>query len=365
MEKFSTTALKILAWFCAALFVVTTAIALLFFNAERKLFNADSYLRALDAQNFYEQIPALAADVLTHSSAQSGIQSPPDFLKALPPEDWEEVIRAVLPAEMSKSITEQGVTSIFAYLNGESDTAALSLVPFKTYLGGPDGMQAVVTLLNAQPDCTFAQLAEMTALTLLGEPLRFYLCKLPGEYTNASGNYIFRPMIQEGLQVTAANLPDEINLVPQSGTQDSTLRALRDLRRLLRFSPLIPFGLLFLITIFAVRDLKSWLRWWGTPFIAAGLLGLLTAASINPLFNWAYANSVQPSLSIDLPVSLTNTLRAVVSTVLAGVSAPIAFQSIFFLIAGIIMLLATRAKKKGLSPESFLPPITQIDTDFS
>ncbi len=345
MEKFSETALKILAFICAVLFALSTAIALLFFNAERRLFNADSYLRALEAQNFYEQFPTIAAELLTHSGAESNIPSLPDFLKTLPAEDWEEVIRAVLPAEMTKPLTEQTFTAAFAYLNGESETATLSLVEFKTYLGGPAGFQAVMTLLNAQPDCTFAQLAEITALTLLGEPVQFYLCKLPGIFTNASGEYIFKPMIEEGLQVSAASLPDEINLVPEFGAQESFLTSLRNLRGTMRASIWIPLILLFFITIFAVRDSKTWLNWWGAPLIAAGVLGLLTAAAVNPIFNWAYTRSIQPRLPISLPASVTDTLRAVVTSVLSGVSTPIAFESIVLLLVGIILLLATRAKK--------------------
>jgi len=347
MDKFSNTILKFLAWVCAVLFVFSTALALLFFNTERRLFNADSYLRALDEQNFYAQIPTLAADVLTHSGAQSGIKSPPDFLKALPAQDWEEVIRAVLPAEMSKSLTEQAVTSVFAYLNGKSETASLSLADFKTYLGGPDGVQAVVALLNAQPDCSFSQLAEMTAQTLLGQPAQIYLCKLPPEYTTINGNYIFGPLIEKGLQETAASLPDEIQLVPASASDTSALRVLRALRGVMRASIWLPIILLFLITVFAVRDLQAWLRWWGTPFVAAGVVGLLIAASVNPIFSWAYSRLVQPRLPIELPVQVNDTLHGVVSTVLSGIATPIAFESLFLLILGIVMLLATRVKKNA------------------
>jgi len=55
MEKFSNGILKTLAAVGVILFVLTLGVALMFFNAEKRLFNAQLYLDALESQNLYER----------------------------------------------------------------------------------------------------------------------------------------------------------------------------------------------------------------------------------------------------------------------------------------------------------------------
>ncbi|NOT04819.1 MAG: hypothetical protein HOP27_09510 [Anaerolineales bacterium] len=56
---------KTIAAFFAALFVLTAILVFLLLNIERRLFNAEVYKRALLENNFYEQVPVLAAEQLS------------------------------------------------------------------------------------------------------------------------------------------------------------------------------------------------------------------------------------------------------------------------------------------------------------
>jgi hypothetical protein len=345
MEKLFTGVLKIMAGVCVVLFVLAVGIALLLFNAEQRLFNADLYLRALETQNIYDRLPILAAESLASSPVNNNTNNPSAYINFPPTQNWESVFRALLPADLSKSMTEQAVTSVFDYLNGRSEIVTLSMVDFKTHLTGPAGTNALLQVLHAQPDCTFEQITQFTLDSLFGGSSSLVLCNPPDELL-----VLFEPLMQAQLQGIASTIPDLVDLTPSAASTENPLQGLRAVRAVMRFSPLLPFGLLFLVTVFAVRDLKDWLDWWGIPLLAGGLFGLTLAAAISPLFKWAFTTYAVPRIPAYLPASLTETIRELTSSVLAGVAAPIVFQSVLLVLLGIVMILATRIRKPATPP---------------
>ncbi len=348
MDKIFDGILKFMAGICVVLFALATGASLLFVNAGQRLFNAQSYLSALDAQNVYERMPALVAETLTNSAKSGGV---PAILKALPNADWELVIRTVVPPEIIKSTTEQAVTSLFDVLNGKSDLAALPLADLKLHLAGPEGLQAVEKLISTQPDCSLEQLAEMTAANLFGGQGKLYLCNPPKSLTGAVGQYIFEPLLQSGLQMTAQSLPDSIALLSSSNSaQAAFIKRVQSIRRLMQFSFLLPLGLLLLVTIFAVRTWRNWLNWWGASLLLGGTFGLIVSGAVDPIVQWTFTTYALPHIPASLPASLTDILRQLINAILMGISAPIAFQSILVLLIGMIMLLATRYHKPNTSP---------------
>jgi hypothetical protein len=337
--------LKFLAALCVLAFVLTAGVALLLFNAQRRLFDARLYLNALETQKVYERLPALASETIAAFANGNGTIAPPAYWKALPASDWEQIIRTVIPAAMTRSVTEQAITSVFDTLNGKSDTAVISLTEIKSYLGGPAGLEAVLKLLATRPKCTLDQLAEMT-----GPQGRFYLCNPPGQYVNESGGFVFKQLIESSLQSIAQNLPSEITLLSLGNKPQATLISrLQILRAVMRFSPLLPLALLLFIVLFAVRSLKDWLNWWGVSFLLGGLFSLGIAGAVNPLFNWALKTFAVTRLPSYVPASLAETIRELLSAVMTGVTAPIALQSVIILLAGIVMLIATRFLKPAPS----------------
>jgi hypothetical protein len=345
MEKFFNGLLKFLAVICAFLFVLTAGIALVLFNAETRLFNASLYINSLESQNFYDRLPMLAAESLAGSPASKDPNSPRIYLDFLPVENWETIFRALLPPEVSQPITEQAIRSVFDYLNGKSETASLTLVEFKTHLTGPAGTETLLAILRSQPACTLEQVVQLTIGNLFGQDPGFILCNPSDELLN-----IFQPLLQTQLQTIAYTIPDSVDLTPDAAGTDHPLDGLRAVRAMMRFSPIIPLGLLFLITIFTVRDLKGWLNWWGNPILFGGILGFLLSAIIEPLFQLAFFITIEPRLPDFLPTSVTDTIRGLMSTVLSGVTAPILLQSTALVLIGIIMILATRLKKPDIPP---------------
>lgn len=341
MGNFFNGVLKFITVVFTIAFVLTVGIALVLFNAEKRLFNPDLYTAVLESQNFYENLPALAAEALS-ASPQEGeyLSAMQSLLAVIPAENWEAALRVLLPVEVSQPMAEQAIASVFDYLNGKSETATISLTNFKTHMSAPASAQAFVVILRAQPPCTLEQIAEMIFNGLAGNP-KLVFCN-PSE--DALG--MMEPLIQSGLQTTAAGIPDSVTLIqPETGGAQNPMNGLRAVRTVMRFSPLVPLGLLFLITIFAVHDLKGWLNWWGIPLLIGGIIGLLLAVAISPLFQWAYAIYVTPRLPSALPESVTTMIRNIVSAVLSGVAAPILFQAFGLVLVGMVMILATRFKR--------------------
>jgi hypothetical protein len=345
MEKIFTNILKFLGGLCAFLFVLTTGIVLVLFNTEKRLFNASLYISALENQNIYERLPALMADSLAVSPVSSDPNSPRAYLNLLPSENWEMVFRVILPPEVSQPMTEQTIQSVFDYLNGKSETASLSLVSFKTHLTGAAGTESLLAILRAQPACTLEQIAQLTIGSLFGQNTGFVLCNPSDELLN-----IFQPLLQAQLQTIASTMPDSLDLTPDAAGTNHLLERLRLTRALMRFSPLIPLGFIFLITIFAVRNLKDWLTWWGIPILFGGILGLFLSALIGPLFQWTFALFIAPRLPDLLPTSVTDTIRELLSTVLSTVVSPIFYQSAVLVLIGIVMILSTLLIKKFMLP---------------
>ncbi len=337
--------LKFLSILCAFLFVLTAGIALMLFNAEKRLFDASLYINALESRDFYDRLPELATESLGTSPDSNDPNSPRAFLNLLPGEYWETVFRALLPPDISQPMTEQVIQSVFDYLNGKSETASLSLVGFKTHLTGPAGSESLLAILRAQPACSLEQITQLVIGSLSGQNTGIVLCNPSDELLD-----IFQPLLQTQLQSMASTIPDSVDLTPDSAGADQLLDELRVARTLMRFSPLIPLGLLLLITALAVRDLKSWLNWWGYPVLFAGILGLLLSAIINPFFQWVFVIFITPRLPDFLPVAVTDTLRGLISEVLSGVAAPILLQATVLALIGIVMILATRIKKSDGSP---------------
>ena len=200
-------------------------------------------------------------------------------------------------------------------------------------------------LLTAQPPCTLEEIAQMLLSNLVGEP-NLILCN-PSEEMLTS----LQPLIQLELQTVAAGIPDTVTLIPaEAQDMQNPLTALRVARILLRLSPLIPLGLLFLITVFAVRSLKGWFYWWGFPLFISGALGLMLSAAVHPIFQWSFKTYLVPRFPPGLPVSVTDVSHNLMSTVLTGVAVPIVIQSLVLLLIGIVLVLAARLKISAKSP---------------
>jgi hypothetical protein len=337
---------QFLAAICAILFIISTVLVLLLFNGEAKAFSSATYKQAFEDQRLYERMPAILATALTTTMGPN--INAVAFLRALTPEDWQNTIAMLLPPEELKAMANSALDGTFDYLNGLSDSAVISLLPLKTQLAGPSGMNMVLQILSLQPPCTAEQLTQM-ALGLLGGEIA--LCNPPSE---AIG--LMTPFIQSQLQTMTTIIPNEVTFIPGtlSGTpQDPRLR-LNTIRSAIRLTPFLPALLLLGITIFAVRSLVDWLTWWGWPFMIAGAGSVLIGLAGAPLVGWVLQLFIQSQGTIPIPPVLASSIAETTSAVAGQILVPVMIQGAILGLVGLGMaILAMFLPRRQVDP--YLP----------
>ena len=233
----------------AILFVSTAVPALIFFNFDRRAFTAETYQKAFDNADFYNKLPVAMAEAML--SASTDTSQLPVVMRGMSQQAWEAFFREMLPQETLKVMGDDVLNSTFAYLNLQTDSVQLSLIPLKASMVGEAGVKAVYALLDTQPDCTFEQIAQMTFNLLTNSEMQF--CKPPAELAS-----MLSPVIQGQMQVATLAVPDQITLLSAPLENDPRVK-LQTARMVMRLSPILPLGFLLLMTIFTVNSLKSWL----------------------------------------------------------------------------------------------------------
>lgn len=322
---------KILAGACAVLFVISGVAALLLFNIERKAFSAEPYKRAFENQNLYEQMPAVMSSVLFETFLGNGAVNPP----GLGADNFVSTLLSLLPPQEIKTLTDNTLDAIFAYLNGESDSVAIPLTSLKAYLASPAGVDIFLNILSSQPTCTTEQLLQMTLGALGGG--EFIFCSPPPE---AMG--LVRPLLEGQLQGTASLLPDQITVISsvQSGTENDPRLRLNRIRAVMKITPVFPVILILCILILAVRDLKSWLNWWGYPFLITGVIGLVISVIGAPLVGLIIQAILRNQAEGIISPTLLTTLRETFNAVARQILNPVAVQGLILTFLGFVMIAA-------------------------
>ena len=321
---------KLIAGISAFLFIFTGVIALLFFNIERKAFSSGTYKQAFENQNLYQRMPAILANAVTTAVTQN--PSLPTFVKTLTVANWESTIASVLPPQELKIITDEALDSIFDYINRRSDAVVISVIPLKSHLVGPSGVEVVKQILRAQPACTPEQLQAIALGFLSGGDI--LLCSPPEDVMA-----LLTPVIESQIQVLSIAIPDQITLVPEvlSGTPNDPRLKLNNIRLVLLVSPLLPVIFLLAILVFAVRDLKGWLNWWGWPLMLTGMGGLLIAWLGSPVVGLMVRVFMQTQGATFIPPILLSTLQETVSSVTREILDPVAIGGLILAIVGFVM----------------------------
>jgi hypothetical protein len=254
-------------------------------------------------------------------------------LKALTVADWQATITSLLPPDEIKTLTDAALVSVFDYLNGKSDSAVISLSPFKTQLTGPAGLEVVKQILRAQPDCTAQQLLQLGLGFLSGD---VGLCNPPEELMG-----LINPLIETQLQVMTLTIPDQVTLIPGSQnnpTADPRINLDRA-RALMKVSPFFPLFFLFGISAFAIRSLVGWFKWWGYPFLITGAVSALIAFLGAPAFGLMVQNLLEKQGSGSIPPILFSSMRETVSVVTSEILKPVALEGLVLAILGLGMVI--------------------------
>lgn len=149
------------------LFVVVAVAMLPLFNVGLHLFSPEVYKYALAEQNIYGRLPALAAEQLdlqlhyagpgleAGAEARDSGGGPPTMFLTLSRADWEQLLSSLLPADWLQAQTESALDQAFAMLEaGDPEShVTISLVEFRSRVGGEAGVDAFLRFVRAQPPC--------------------------------------------------------------------------------------------------------------------------------------------------------------------------------------------------------------------
>lgn len=321
---------KVLAIIFAILFVLTTVPALVFFTFDRRAFKPETYQRVLANEDFYNRIPAVMAQAMVSSSID--FQDLPLAMQGMSTKAWEDFFRTLLPQETLKLMGDTTLNELFAYLNMQSDSVKISFLPIKANMGTDSGVQAVLTLFRTQPDCTFEQVAQMTINLLTAQDITF--CNPPEELTP-----LLTPVIQAELQTAALVLPDEVTILESENPQKDPRDRIQTARTLMKLSPILPIGFLFVLTLLAVNSLQSWLAWWGVPFLSTGILAMLAGITGAPIIGTILKRLITQRASAALPTSLSDYASDLASAMVGAILRPIFWEGLILFFVGSSMAL--------------------------
>lgn len=354
MERTLNILKKILAILFAILFVITAIAGLVFFNLDRKAFTADTYKRVFANEGFYNRLPKVLAE--TVNSASFNENELPFVMRGMGLEAWEAFFRAMLPQETLIKMGDETLRSMFAYLNMETTSAQMSLLPLKESMASDAGVDAVYSLLNTQPECTLVQVAQMTVNLLSAESIQF--CKPPPELFP-----VLTPIFRAQMEVTARALPDEVTLASAEGVppeNDPRVR-LNNVRGLMRLTPLIPLGILLLLTLLMVNSLNSWLDWWGVPFLITGVTAVLMSLSGATIIGGILRRAITQRAPAYLPEAFSTYASDLAAAMVQTLTRPILWQGLTLALIGLVMVIVSngiRQKQKNL-PASEQPTMIE------
>jgi hypothetical protein len=307
------------------------------------------------AQSCLDQFGTKQAANSQSGTSEGGM---PPFLQNLTSADWQAILTILLPADTLKAMTESTLDQMFSYLNGESDTVSVPLDKLKERLLGPIGTDLFQQLLNSQQPCTEQDLAQLIFGTSNGGMV---LCK-PSEDMLP----LVATILPGLLKTVVPQIPDKAIIIkppvrgaPYPGTGPfgaDPITTLRTVRLVMRLSPLVPLAFLLLVTLFAVRNPKSWMRWWGIPIFVSGMValgfGISAVPVLNKVWTWLIVPRIPPFIPVDISGIGQELLRSIIHTLSGWIILP-AIIMIAVGLAGWIGSYYLRTKNKSTVP---VPP---------
>jgi hypothetical protein len=420
MKTFKRGVAHFFAMICSILFTITAVASLVLINVDQRLLNAATYKQALASQQVYTRLPRIIAEQLVTSlsynpcaanpllcenasseflncaknalgeerfTALSDGSQPlepadkqqlqpcldrypmetttqqaggaPSFLKGLGVAEWETIISSLVPPDEIKTMTEDTLDQFFAYLDGQQDTVTVSLVDLKRSISSQAGLDAILSILRAQPACTLDEVGKIVSGMLTGWGDTF-LCSPP-----ASALDLFKPLLQEQVQLLAGAIPDKLELLgPQPGENQGNpgpfgsgpVGGLRFLRFVLHLSPDLALFFLLLVSLLAVRTPRGWLRWWGIPTFFAGLLSVGATIAASGLFEQFWLTILTKQIPAYLSLGLVTLGHDVGRSVFQSFLNGIALGGVLLTALGLGMWIGSRFVKPKGGSQAPTPP---------
>lgn len=294
--------LKLLAIIPAVLMVLLLPLSLLAHDIGRVVFDpptvkavvAEEVLRADPIPLALQWFSRRQAEVYTAQAHPDPNREPSIFeiLSYATLEDWRRIRDEVLPDEFVIAWVNTAVDGTYTWIDSEERVPQIvfDLRAFRERLNSEHGRNAVLLMYNALPPCTPEQIEDFRKRQDAAPPgveVPYNVCQFPAPWHEDQVNDY-----ANSVQRIVENIPDTFDLTttlaaeaenPQGIGPEAIKAQLRTLRAAAALAPLVPFVLLALTLLLAVRSLSDFGLWWGVPLGIGGLLTLIPAVTYRPL----------------------------------------------------------------------------------
>ena len=284
---------RIIALFIVLIFVTVTPVFILAYNAQQSAIEGD-FLDELfeDTELFEEAIPEIAEDLARDVPDEFETRNMP--IARFDAQDWEDVIYAVAPPESMQAWAQDGVAGFRQWTRGDGrfmDDVTLPFGEMRDNIINDPEQTVLRTLTQAQPECSGGQEPLGGANNLIPQ------CRPPESQIQAFYQRLGERWREQPRQVwnqlwpdDLARYPDDITLaefIEKESGEDwretrADLRASRWLFRMAQWLLVLCVSgqclvALSLVALFAARNWREALQWFGTPLVIAGVFTLLLA----------------------------------------------------------------------------------------
>ena len=366
---------RLIAILLALLTIAATITVLLLLSIDHTILNPRTSKQAFIKNNVYERIPAVTAREFSLARglfAARCTETPQNcpietmtLLNGLSTKQWEASVIHLFPRDELQTITESTLDQATSYFRGEIDRVQLPLAPLKARLIGQSGEELSALILKPLPACTAEQQTQMKDTDLDSAGVLLITCSATSEL-----QLQLSAELQRRFELISVELPETAMVIkPPSPSMPPSLRrflgedwqaALQTVSMGLPYAPLLPFALLVLLSLFAVRSLRGWMRWWSIPILIAGLSTLILGVVLFFMFDQIWMKYILPTLPPLFASGFSDIAEDVTRTLANGLAKHIMLQAGVLTLLALAILYASSFVKPP--PDPSLPPLAQPGT---
>lgn len=354
MKKFIAFLGKVIAFFVVLILIVVIPLSLLALDTGRVVFNEETVKRVVtDAIVESDLASAVFAWYSMEQAASphktEETQPKEDdldiyrLLMFLDNDDWKSIRSEIVPDDIIEEWVSVTVDEFNYWVDSNEMYPQIiwKLTPLKDRMMSEHGVSAVLVVFESLPSCTEEQVADFVARANSNgsmEETPFNLCRFP------------EPFLKHQLQGFRDSLSDIVDAIPASIDLTDEFLSAMDVtgegpdavrlqmqwaRMYLKIVPFIPFILLLLIFVLAIRSTKAWGWWWGLPLVFGGLVAGLISTGSNDVIT--YLLTVGPMTRI--PAVIRSETLDAVHLFAQEVFQPMFRQSVVIFVIGLVLVL--------------------------
>ena len=364
---------RLIAIFLALLTIAATITVLLLLSIDHTILNPRTSKQAFIKNNVYERIPAVTArefslvrDLFAARCTETPQNCPMEtmtLLNGLSTKQWEASVIHLFPKDELQTNTESTLDEATSYFRGETDAVQLPLAPLKARLIGQSGEGLSSLILKSLPACTAEQQVQIKDTDLDSAGVLLITCS-----TTAELQLQLSAELQRRFELISVELP-ETAMVLKSPSMPPSLRrflgedwqtTLQTISMGLPYASLLPFGMLILLSLFAVRSLRGWMRWWSIPMFIAGISTLILGVVLFFMFDQIWMKYILPTLPPLFASGFSDIAEDVTRTLANDLAKHIMLQAVVLTLLALAILYASSFVKPP--PDPSLPPLAQPGT---